>query len=558
MSRARFLESQYISSRGKHSEDALLTYHFSPFKPSRPARAYLHVFRREDLAALSELVRVATWEDAKETWTSASLIGPPAAEFATYKKIPSGRRRTDNRQGTIDQDPEFMDFLEALANPAAGEGEQTTEEDSKGGGKATTTPLIDYLREKKANKAREAAGTKAAKHARHESQTGKGKEDSKRKSKESRSDKPTDKHKETVKILTKKAAAEAADAAKSAAGQIAASKEDVPRSRRAGIAAAARILQRDLGLSPGNAHRRARQQAAQAESVTKVTAVKENGSAAPAAPRSPTTLSQPSTPTAPKAQLQAQTSSSRGSRGKKATAPGDSKGKSVAEKSETPHVAPTKILQKKKDDPTPAAAATGTPPTGPKATQTKAALAASAKKTSAAAPTPGATRGFVKHANPSQGVTEALLKEAMETFGGVTFVEIDRRKGFAYVDFAEHEGLSRAIAATPIAVAQAAVQVLERKDREAKKAPAALAPATSNGGSSTASAASPTALAADNKSASGAAEHKRGGRRRGRGRGDGQAKENGAAGGGGKGHESTAAVSAPPSALPPTAVTSAG
>lgn len=86
-------------------------------------------------------------------------------------------------------------------------------------------------------------------------------------------------------------------------------------------------------------------------------------------------------------------------------------------------------------------------------------------------PSEGATRAFVKHANPSQGVTEALLKEAMEKFGGVTMVEIDRRKGFAYVDFTEPESLKKAMAANPTSVAQGTVQVMERKVDRAERAP---------------------------------------------------------------------------------------
>jgi regulator of nonsense transcripts 3 len=42
-------------------------------------------------------------------------------------------------------------------------------------------------------------------------------------------------------------------------------------------------------------------------------------------------------------------------------------------------------------------------------------------------------------------------------------VEIDKRKGFAYVDFVEPEGLKNAMAANPIAVAQGTVQVMQRK-----------------------------------------------------------------------------------------------
>lgn len=57
----------------------------------------------------------------------------------------------------------------------------------------------------------------------------------------------------------------------------------------------------------------------------------------------------------------------------------------------------------------------------------------------------------------------------MQTFGGVSSVEIDRRKGFAYVDFSEASALAKAIAASPVRVegTEANVVVLERKEKEA-------------------------------------------------------------------------------------------
>lgn len=56
----------------------------------------------------------------------------------------------------------------------------------------------------------------------------------------------------------------------------------------------------------------------------------------------------------------------------------------------------------------------------------------------------------------------------MRAFGSIDKVEIDKRKGFAYVDFAEPEGLLKAMAASPIKIAQGAVQVLERKEKVAR------------------------------------------------------------------------------------------
>src|ERR1700709_2349147 len=103
------------------------------------------------LLGLSDAVRRANFEDALNTFTSPSLIGPPTAEFAPYVRIPGGRRRVDARSGTIDQDPEFMAFLEGLANPTTSK-EVNTESLIDGvstkAEKVTTTPLVQYLKDK--------------------------------------------------------------------------------------------------------------------------------------------------------------------------------------------------------------------------------------------------------------------------------------------------------------------------------------------------------------------------------------------------------------------------
>jgi regulator of nonsense transcripts 3 len=458
--------------------------------------------------ALSEAVRAATWEDAKGTFTNPSLIGPPVVEFSVYKKIPSNRKRTDARQGTIDQDPEFMAFLEGLANPAAPkEGGETEEgEDAeKIETKVTTTPLVEYLKEKKANKGKESGkGSKAS------GTKGKGgsKDDepsAKKKGKNVKEEKTEKTPKETVKILTKKAALEqAAEGAKNAAAQLAANASavatstgsatatatDGPKSRRAGIAAAARILQRDLGLSPGSAHRRARQDAAKADAESK-------GSTAAAVPAEPavTTTDRPASPAPSDAGSQTNKATAsktasrrtRGGRGSEKT-----KGSEAASHS-TPTAANPPILLKKgeiepslaalspKDAPEADAATTNTSAT----TTTKANAKGAGKQNSQGSQkkqqqqqqqqqqqppttvTPGATKAFVKHANASQGVTEALIRQTLTaTYGEVTAVDHDKRKGFAYVDFAQHESLARAIAAGPVTIGQASVQIVERKDKK--------------------------------------------------------------------------------------------
>ncbi|RSL39922.1 hypothetical protein CEP53_013720 [Fusarium sp. AF-6] len=488
-----------------------------PSKPSRPGRAYVHVMRKDDIMALNDTVRTAVWEDAKATFTNPSLIGPPSVEFAIYKKVPGNKKRTDARQGTIDQDPEFMAFLEDLANPAPlnqnAEGEEG-DDIGKAETKVTTTPLIEYLKEKKANKAKDGASSKNAKHGQGESKSGKGKgsskddESGKKKGKESRESKAEKTPKETVKILTKKASteqsAEASKATTTKPTSDSAAQESAPKSRRAGILAAARILQRDLGLSPGSAHRKARQDAAKAEADAKSTTTKETTPPAPASttterPASPVKSTETPPPVvkgrgAAGAASKTQPSGRRARGGKNSEKnkekenekdknnekqKGKDKEGGPSQSQATPN--PPVVLLKKKTievEPRRPASPTGT------TSQPAPAQAAGSKANNASGGSKGgsnksgnaqkkpptvsadATRGFVKHANPSQGVTEALLKQSLEVFGTITFVEIDKRKGFAYVDFAEHEGLVKAVTSSPITVAQGTVQVLERKDKK--------------------------------------------------------------------------------------------
>lgn len=473
--------------------------------------------RKDDIMALNDTVRTAVWEDAKATFTNPSLIGPPSVEFAIYKKVPGNKKRTDARQGTIDQDPEFMAFLEDLANPAPlkenAEGEEG-DDIGKAETKVTTTPLIEYLKEKKANKAKDGASSKNAKHGQGESKSGKGKgsskddESGKKKGKESREPKAEKTPKETVKILTKKASteqsAEASKATTTKSTSDSAGQESAPKSRRAGILAAARILQRDLGLSPGSAHRKARQDAAKAEADAKSTTTKETTPPATASttterPASPVKSTETPPPVvkgrgAAGAASKTQPSGRRARGGKNSEKnkekenekdknnekqKGKDKEGGPSQSQATPSP-PVVLLKKKSTEVEPRRPAT---PTGT-TSQPAPAQAAGSKANNASGGSKGgsnksgnaqkkpptvsadATRGFVKHANPSQGVTEALLKQSLEVFGTITFVEIDKRKGFAYVDFAEHEGLVKAVTSSPITVAQGTVQVLERKDKK--------------------------------------------------------------------------------------------
>ncbi|KAF3011851.1 hypothetical protein E8E14_004529 [Neopestalotiopsis sp. 37M] len=578
----------------------------SPFKEPRPSMYTLHVIKEEDVLVLKDFVLRTTWHDAKNSHTMLNFQ-VHAQNVST--RVPLAKHRVDPRQGTIDQDPEFQAFLHDLTQPKESQTKDvengdplapTTEEPGKES--KVVSHLVRYIQEKKAAKAKESAAAKTARHSRQESQSNKTKtgDDSKKKSKEKsnidKADKEKDKDKDKVKeptpkILTKKAAAtqaSSAEASKQPTSQTAAPKpaeEAAPKSRRANIAQAAKILQRDLGLSPGSAHRRARQNAAKAEGAsttdspagtsTEKTAdeIKEPKESKeskefkehkePEAPKS--------APTGPKAQGAegSRRSRNRGKGAANATNTAEPvKGKTSDGAAAKPTTGPVILLKKessKKEDSasgaassptTPAPTSTPTnsastssaaPPTGPKAAAGKGAAGKSnnqpQQKKTTAQPTPGAIRAFVKHANPSQGITEPLLKQAMEAFGSVTFVEIDKRKGFAYVDFGDAESLRKAISASPISIAQGTVQVLERKDKKPAVATnaATSATATQQPASTEKAAADSQVPAAATASAS-TDRPKRGNRGRGRRGGAGAASSNATSGANATGSTDTAPV----------------
>ncbi|KAL4777091.1 Smg-4/UPF3 family-domain-containing protein [Aspergillus nidulans var. acristatus] len=412
-----------------------------PAKPSRPSRAYLYVVSSEHIAPLSDKVRSTSFLDARNTANDPVLLGPPNLEFAPYAKIPGSRVRKDARLGTIDQDPEFIQFLESLTQPitkptlaeTSAEGEDKKET-------VTTTPLVQYIKEKKANKAKEAASKSSRQRSEREAKSEKvqskkllqrpDKEVSlasaEKTEKKSRSDKAT---KEAVKAASKQAAnvaskqAAKASAAQNASKDTAAAAPERKR-ERGNVAAVGKILQRDLGLAPSNNRRRGG--------------------------RGTSGENEPKTDPAAASEASKKEISTRSPKGSPAQ---DTNTKT--KRSSTPQ--PSETPQSQRSDTSTPAQATSTP-RGPRAGRGKQSSAATPTT-----PTSTATQAFLKHANPSQGVTEPLLEAAFSPFGKVVKVEIDKKKGFGYVDFAEPEGLQKAISASPVTVAQSQVVVLERK-----------------------------------------------------------------------------------------------
>jgi regulator of nonsense transcripts 3 len=450
---------------------------------------------------LGDRVRDSTFHDAAKSWQDSALVGPPTLEFAPYPKMPGGRRRNDNRQGTIDQDPEFKDFLESLTNPitkpAAPEGDGQKPE------KVKTTPLIEALREKKANK--DKPNTKGNRNARGEAKEdatdkktpGKqAKENALGAGDKSRRVSKADKAqaaKEAVKILNKEASSK-----DSATASEKSSANSAPERKRGNVAGVKSLLQRDLGI--GSAPTRRRGTKREVASATSDASGQPNNTAVAAQkPKDiPPTAGPSSEKTSQSSKKERPTRAER--RAFKASLVDKSNDKASGSdaKVQTPTKGATapapQILKKPQSTPAPTPprgpAVSRLPPTEPAAAR-NVASPAQANNTSAKPPAPPAPsanpisrapptppvpaatskQAFLKHANPSQGITEPLIEESLKVFGGIEKVEIDKRKGFAYVDFAEPEGLRKAMAASPIKIAQGAVQVLERKEKVARAGP---------------------------------------------------------------------------------------
>lgn len=408
---------------------------------------------------LSDKVRDTTFIDARGTSKDAALLGPPSVEFAPYGRVPNSRPRRDARQSTIDQDQEFKDFLESLTNPIPRSTSVDQENDAgaKSKEKVTVTPLVQFLKDKKANKGKEnATPARASKHARQDSKDTKATATLENKSTSSTTTPPSPKKRsaqavkveqaarDAVKVLNKQAASTVKGTASPSQSAVTTPPTVTPNStanaaladkkrERGNASAAAKILQRDLGLG-GNASGRggrrgtpgaaARSAANNASAAAKAT----SGSSQPVVATNTNTSTNPSGGTA------------------------------------SPPATATVNSTKSPTNPPTGPAAARAPPKAPASSTPIANPVNAASATSKPTQPPStATQAFLKHANPSQGITEPLLEEAFAGFGAINKVEIDKKKGFAYIDFAEPESLQKAIKASPIKVAQGQVVFLERK-----------------------------------------------------------------------------------------------
>lgn len=465
------------------------------------SRCYVHLVHEAVIPDFEATFKAITaqdgWKDKAGTYRNPPVIGFAPNQRTTLHTKP----RSDNRQGTIDQEPDFQAFLEeqtqAIARPAPIDSASLDHEKPE---KVVvrTTPLIEHIREKKANKAKAAESSKGDKkdgkgHARNESKSDvvpekPAKEIKSQPAKEMRNQgtmKEPKNQQQKVEQASK-------DAVKAVNKQVA-SKQQQNQQIPASPQQPASKNQANQPQAKGKKTSPSAAQSARAPQTAQITKI------------------QNSTPTKPTAIAQSP----------KAAAPGDVGG-GIGGKQPTPRAprqrgsadGAKKMLQKdlaaiqSKNTPTAAAKRPATPSTSMKPTaasdrpatpnMTPAPASSSLpppisgpahvlqKQTRKPPTAPKAqsqpkqqphqqqpsntgstTKAYLKHANPSQGMSDNLIQQVLSQFGEVTKVAIDPRKGTAIASFKDPEGLKKALAAKKVPVANGSVEILEWKDRPA-------------------------------------------------------------------------------------------
>lgn len=400
------------------------------------SRCYVHLVNEGLVRDFEATFLSATFKDKAGTWKNAAG-GAPMLGFAMNQRVPlqqgKQRARADNRQGTIDQDAEYMAFLEAETQPipkasAIDSAGVDKKEEDVGKVKAKSTPLIEDLRERKANKAK-AAASKAEKADK------KGKGDSKNEE----SAPAASGGKKGDKGKTEPAAKENSKGANKQAGG-----------------------KQGQNNSTSNANANAgSQKAAQTPAKGRRGAAQQNAKAAAAATNTQSQPQQQSTPpAAPAAQ--------RGQRQR-----GNAEGiKKMLQKDLgiKPKAAATA------DQPAQSGNSPATGGAGRNANNNSNQQSQAQSKNQAhtskqqnqqqnQSSNSGPPKAYLKHANPSQGMTEILIQQALAQFGEMNNVTIDPRKGTAIAVFKTQEGLKKAVEAKKVPVAKGAVEVIEFKDR---------------------------------------------------------------------------------------------
>ncbi|TKA33813.1 hypothetical protein B0A50_00650 [Salinomyces thailandicus] len=401
----------------------------APGKLPEQSRCYIHVANDGLVKEFEQRFLGVVFHDKAGTHRNAELKHlPPSLGFAPNQRTPLAvKRRADNRQGTIDQDSEFIAFLEAETQPIA---KPATVDASHEADKPRqkSTPLIDDLRERKANKAK-AAASKAEKKKDDD-----GKAHSKAISKDASPQKNTKTAQQDKVELAAKEAAKALN--KQAAGKAAVQQQQ----GNAKTASPAR---------PKKSAQAPKQQSVTPAQPAPPAASAPSGATSPAPNRGPPGQRQRGNAESIKKMLQKdlgigpkQANATRSKPAKQAPQAMSSPASSTPSATPPP-AAPSKVQP---------------PPAGPKA---------NVQPKPAHSPAPSGasqTKAYLKHANPSQGMTEILILRSLSEHGEVANVTIDPRKGTAIAVFKDNAGLKKALAAKKVPVANGAVEVLEFKE----------------------------------------------------------------------------------------------
>ncbi|KAK1038191.1 hypothetical protein LTS16_012180 [Friedmanniomyces endolithicus] len=408
----------------------------APGKLPEQSRCYLHLATESYVKDFEQRFLSVVFQDKAGTHRNADLKHlPPTLSFATSQRTPlQVKQRLDSRQGTIDQDSEFIAFLEAETQPLVKPTallEALGAEKQKGEERVKSTPLIEDLREKKALRAK-AAAEKVDKKRLDDKKAANGSKDgvsagAEKDMKAGQQARVEQAAKEAAKVLTKQAVA----------------KQQLPTpAQPANAKAASPARMRKTVQSP-------RQQNA-TPAVPLTASTPSTTPAGPAPDRRPPHQRQRGNAEGIKKMLQKDL----GIRPKPVP---------TTQPTTTPASQPVNATTTPATSSPVAAPPAAQPPTQPKATSTP------LKPTPIAAPpsqpAPISLKAYLKHANPSQGMTEMLLHRALAEYGDVVNVTIDPRKGTAIAVFKDTEGLKKAMAARKIVVAKGAVEVLEFRDR---------------------------------------------------------------------------------------------
>lgn len=408
----------------------------APGKQHVQARCSLHLTSELHVQQLSQHFPSVTFLDNAGTHKIPELKSlPPQLQYAASQKTSVGvKQRDDSRQGTIDQDPDFMKFLEEQTMPTPKPPAIDPSPEKAETLEIKSTPLIDDLREKKANKAK-AATAKAEKKKEDDEKKGAGHKkntsrDTVQQEKVTQQVKVEQAAKEAAKVLNKQAASKATAQHAPASGKNglpAKSRKAAPPPRQQNATVSQPAEMKAPPSPVPNRGPPAQRPRGNAEGIKKMLQKDLGIRPKPAITSSQSTTMKSSANAPQQESKPARTSSAAGSSNPTTTQSG---------------MQPSKPSSKSHKN------------------QPKASLS---PVPSSPQPTVGVnastTKAYLKHANPSQGMTEMLIHAALAAYGPVVNVTIDPRKGTAIAVFKDLEGLTKAMEAKRVPVAGGMVEV---------------------------------------------------------------------------------------------------